>query len=264
MKKLILHIPHSSVIIPFLDGFVVDSCVIRAEIGKLTDWFTDDLFYSEADIKVKADFSRIFCDPERFVDDNLEEMSKYGMGVLYEQTDNGIKMREVNSALREQIISKYYLPHHKNLEESVKSELASNKKALIVDCHSFSNIPFNRDINKSPNRPNINIGTDAFHTPQSLIDFTVNFFNSKGLSVGVNWPYSGTIVPTCYYQKQDKVYSIMIEINRNLYLDSNTIVKSSNYNNTKQIIANFLNEIRDWLELVYCWGACVVSDKIGA
>ena len=250
MTKLILHIPHSSVNIPFLDGYVVDNGVIKEELDKLTDWFTDDLFCSETDIMVKADFSRIFCDPERFVDNDLEEMSKYGMGVLYEQTDNGLKMREVNPVLREQIISKYYLPHHKKLEESVRNELVSNNKALIIDCHSFSNIPFNRDLNKNPNRPNINIGTDSFHTPKSLVDFTVDFFYSKGLSVAVNWPYSGTIVPLCYYRKQENVYSIMIEINRNLYLDSHTLEKSNNYNNTKQIIANFLNEVRGWLKFV--------------
>jgi N-formylglutamate amidohydrolase len=39
---------------------------------KLTDWCTDDLFYSVDDEMVKAEFSRIFCDPERFTDDAQE------------------------------------------------------------------------------------------------------------------------------------------------------------------------------------------------
>ena len=52
------------------------------EIIKLTDWYTDDLFLFEDSIVVKADFSRIFCDTERFSDDSQEVMAKYGMGVL--------------------------------------------------------------------------------------------------------------------------------------------------------------------------------------
>ena len=56
-----------------------------AEMLKLTDWYTDDLFYSENNEMIIAEFSRICCDPERFTDDNLEVMAQYGMGVLYEK-----------------------------------------------------------------------------------------------------------------------------------------------------------------------------------
>ncbi len=68
-NRVILHIPHSSTKIPVTDGYIVDNETLKNEILKLTDWYTDELFYSEYDIMIKADFSRIFCDPERFVDD---------------------------------------------------------------------------------------------------------------------------------------------------------------------------------------------------
>ncbi len=44
MKQLILHIPHSSTRIPFLDGFTANQEVIDAEVLKLTDWYTNELF----------------------------------------------------------------------------------------------------------------------------------------------------------------------------------------------------------------------------
>jgi N-formylglutamate deformylase len=37
-KKIILHIPHSSTIIPFSEGYLVDSIALENEILKLTDW----------------------------------------------------------------------------------------------------------------------------------------------------------------------------------------------------------------------------------
>jgi N-formylglutamate amidohydrolase len=69
-KKIILHIPHSSTIIPLLEGYVADAISLEKEILKLTDWYTDDLFYSKEDEMIVAEFSRIFCDPERFTDDS--------------------------------------------------------------------------------------------------------------------------------------------------------------------------------------------------
>ncbi|MEN8122582.1 MAG: N-formylglutamate amidohydrolase [Bacteroidota bacterium] len=243
MKQLILHIPHSSTKIPYKDGFIIDDKLLSREITKLTDWYTDDLFYSKDDISIVAGYSRIFCDPERFVDDKEEIMAKYGMGVLYERVDNGLKMRNINPALRERIIKEFYLPHHKKLLNAVSSHLNMYGEALIIDCHSFPDIPFERDLNKEPNRPDINIGTDKFHTPQQLIDFTTVFFESHNLSVGIDWPYSGTIVPLEYYGKDKRVKSIMIEINRKLYLEEGTNNKLPVYNRLKRIIGDYLKEI---------------------
>lgn len=58
MKKLILHIPHSSVNIPLLDGFIQDADKIKNELIKLTDWYTDELFYSETNITIISTFFR--------------------------------------------------------------------------------------------------------------------------------------------------------------------------------------------------------------
>lgn len=76
---LILHIPHASSHIPFLDKYV-DQVKIDREIALLTDWHTDELFHNERDLKVMAHFSRVFCDVERFREDETEPMSKKGDG----------------------------------------------------------------------------------------------------------------------------------------------------------------------------------------
>ncbi len=88
MKKLILHIPHSSTNFPFVDGFISNENKIKQEIVKLTDWYTDELFYSEHDTMIVTPFSRLFCDVERFKRDEDEIMSKVGMGATYELFDD--------------------------------------------------------------------------------------------------------------------------------------------------------------------------------
>jgi len=137
MKKLILHIPHSSIHIPSLQGYAVDQEILNAEILKLTDWYTDELFGNTTDVSIIAPFSRIFCDPERFTDDSKEEMSKYAMGVLYETLDSGELMRKVTLELRNFAIDNYYQPHHNKLNKAVFKELKHSGTAIVVDCHSF-------------------------------------------------------------------------------------------------------------------------------
>lgn len=245
MKNLILHIPHSSTILPFKDGYCVSDEILNQEILKLTDWYTDDLFKNETDISIKAPFSRIFCDTERFSDDSEEIMAQFGMGVLYEKTDDGKVLRKISPELRTRILNDFYWKHHNQLTQAVKSQLTQFDIVTIVDCHSFPQIPINRVLDKSNFRPDFNIGTDTFHTPKKIIDLSIGFFNERGFSLGVDSPYSGSIVPIEYYQKNKKVQSIMLEINRKLYLNEPSNEKSIRYPEIKQVVQEFLEIIRN-------------------
>lgn len=251
MKKLILHIPHSAVNIPLLDGYIQDADKIQNELIKLTDWYTDELFYSDSDSMIIAPFSRIFCDVERFENDEDEIMSKVGMGALYESFDDGSLLRKVSPALRSKIISDYYWKHHNALLEEVNNQLKNDGSCLIVDCHSYPSKPLIRDLDQTDARPDFNIGTDNYHTPQNLIDASIAYFEQKGYSIGVDWPYKGTIVPLAHYQKNEKVNSIMLEVNRELYLNEPSNEKSKKYNETKKIVARFIEMIKNENEITH-------------
>lgn len=245
MKNLILHIPHSCTIIPFKEGYCVTNEILNQEILKLTDWYTDDLFENETDLSIKAPFSRIFCDTERFSDDRQEVMAKFGMGVLYEKTDTGEPLRNFKPELRQHILNNYYWKHHNGLTESVRLQLEQVGRATIVDCHSFPHKPLNRALDQSGFRPDFNIGTDDFHTPKKWIDASKAFFEEKGYTLGVDKPYTGSMVPMDYYQKDKNLQSIMLEINRKLYLEEPSNIKSSQYQKTKQVVQEFLQLLRN-------------------
>jgi N-formylglutamate deformylase len=248
---LILHIPHASTNIPLKTGYVVSDEVLQCEILKLTDWHTEDLFGSTEDLLIIAPFSRIFCDTERFPDDELEVMAQFGMGAVYEKTDSGSIMRVESAELREHILQHYYWPHHLKFSFAVVEQLAQNGRALIIDCHSFPDIPIEQSLDKRPDRPDFNIGTDAFHTAAALTELSAQFFEDRGYSVGIDWPYSGSIVPQEYYQKDKRVSSIMLEINRKLYLKEGTAEKSKDYEQTKAVVQAYLNRIRKHFESGY-------------
>ena len=246
-KKLILHIPHSSTLIPFFEGYVVDSMALEKEMLKLTDWYTHDLFHSDADEMIIAGFSRIFCDPERFTDDAQEAMAQYGMGVLYEKSDSGEEIRIVTPELKEKVLTAYYWKHHNKFNTAVNNQLNTYGKVTIIDCHSYPSRPLKRDLDKNPKRPDFNIGTDSFHTTKELIDISVSFFEKAGYTLGIDWPYKGSIVPLEHYQKNKNVSTIMLEINRALYLNEPTNKKSETYSQIKQITSDYIRTIKTTL-----------------
>ncbi|MET4013431.1 N-formylglutamate deformylase [Mucilaginibacter sp. UYP25] len=245
VNKLILHVPHAGTHIPDRTGYVISNEALEKEMLLLNDWYTDDLFGFTDGIPVVADFSRVFCDVERFANDEKEIMSATGMGSVYTKCDDGSDLRTVSTELKSEILNKYYYPHHEKLHAAVSEQLLLNNSALIVDCHSFSNKPFKRDMEQSTPRHDICIGFDGYHTPEGLYKFTKSFFEHHGFTVKLNCPYSGSIVPIAYYEKDNRVSSIMIEINRDLYLVPTTKQKSKNYNRIKSIIKNFLYKVSE-------------------
>jgi len=231
---MILHIPHSST--QTLDYTLNNK---NREILRMTDWYTDDLYQCKDATSIKFGLSRLICDVERFENDKEEYMSRFGMGVCYKKDTEGNILRKVTFKDKINIIKNYYRPHHKKLSDEVEKELKNNNSSLIIDCHSFPDISyyFNSDYNQK--RPDICIGTDDYHTPKELLQKIKVYFLAKGYVVQVNAPYTGTIVPLKYYKRDKRVSSIMIELNRKLYIDENGF-KTEHYDILKDEISELL------------------------
>lgn len=212
-SSIILHIPHSAVNIPDTEGYYVN--LIEREIDLLTDHATDELFDVPGVDKIVFPFSRIYCDVER-LDDDSEPMYEKGRGFYYTKTDDGQELR--NEDGKEFVYNHIYKPYHECFTKMVEEKLEAYGMAIIIDCHSFPDKPLSTDLDQANDRPEICIGTDAYHTPDHLREQLWNHFKNKGYSIALNKPYSGTIVPLKFYEKDKRVSSIMIEVNRKLYL----------------------------------------------
>lgn len=57
---------------------------------------------------------------------------------------------------------------------------------------------------------------------KELVDSIIKIFEVSGYSCSINTPFSGSIVPLEYYKKDMRVKSIMIEINRSIYMKNST------------------------------------------
>lgn len=237
-KSIILHIPHAST--KLNGGYYTNPYEAHKELMLTTDWYADKIFDLPFPTH-QPEFSRVVCDVER-LPDHEEPMAKVGMGWYYTHSDSGKEIRKDNMAYRYEVNHTLYFPYHAHFTNRVWQMLNYQKVCTIIDCHTFNNNPTKRDLNQDPDRPDICIGTDDYHTPDWLTKYVVNFLEKKGFTVKVNNPYSGTMVPLTYYQKDKRVQSIMIEVNKRLYLeeDQDTFERIKYLNNIfREMLFNY-------------------------
>ena len=250
--RIIVHIPHSSVKIPklFEREFLPEKEKMHSELLCMTDWYTDELFSCPGCQCVVHRYSRLVCDPERFLDPEEEMMWQKGMGMYYTRMSDGGRLKRNPLSSPEGLRAygralKIYRQHHDRLTEAVRRQLARFGKAVLIDGHSFSGtaLPYEPEGNFQLRRPEICLGADAVFTPDALLSAAKEYFTGAGLDVAVNTPFAGAIVPGPFYSSGDKrVQSLMIEVNRGLYMDEKTGKKKETFDAVKNVVQGFLKQ----------------------
>lgn len=211
--RIVLNIPHSSSAFPDLSEFEKwsDSEMLEIYMHAWTDWHTCELFSRPGLTSVVYPYSRFYMDVERLWDDPLEKIEQ---GVVY--TDfHGIR-RRVNKLDYE----KEYMEH---MEKYRSAGLGEN--CVLVDCHSFpSSVAENVDIC-------IGFNNDGSFD-KNIVDCVCKTFEKSGYRVSMNFPYSNSLTPLNPIDYK----SIMIEVNKKLYMDEDTLEKTDGYMKLYKVI----------------------------
>ena len=67
------------------------------------------------------------------------------------------------------------------------------------------------------------------------------------MSVKLNSPFAGTMVPMKYYMKEERVSSVMVEVNRRLYMDEATGEKGPDFEKIKAVIHSLIRELSEFI-----------------
>lgn len=246
---MIIHIPHASSEIPaeVREQFVVSDQALSAELLRSTDWYTDELFAADNDPTVQYPISRLVVDPERFEADAEESMAKVGRGVVYHSCTDGAPLRrKLSASERHSLLETFYRPHHRALEEAAEQELARSGKAMIVDAHSFPDVPWPIEPSQEAVRPDFCLGSDPFHTPPEMVEEAIDLLRRSGFSVFHNQPYGGTFIPARYYRRNPRVYGLMVEVNRRLYMDEESGRKKESFSQIEATIDLLCRFLAAW------------------
>lgn len=241
---MIIHIPHSHPIIPgqYKHQYFLNERELEVQHRQLNDWYVHELFEHNKANVIDFPFSRFFVDVERFDNDVNEPMAAKGMGRFYLKTIEGKPLRQLSMEDR-QLMDYLYRSHHERLRLSVESRLRSMGEALIIDAHSFHSWPLKCDLNQDRDRPDICLGYDELHFHEDRLEDVMNYFRCCGYSVGVNYPYESSIIPTAYYGKNFRVQSLMIEVNRKLYMHEFTLEKKAHFKLLKGRIRHVMDRL---------------------
>lgn len=218
MSNIIIHVPHSSNYIPneYLSDYIITKDEIAKESDIMRDHYTDNLVENLLDVTIiKFEYSRIFCDVERF-NNSSEIMNSIGMGVLYTHSHDGKLIRNISN--KDPIIN-LYNEHHNKLNDTTRDLLEINGDVLIIDLHSYYDDPLAYEINKQLSRPDICIGVDYYHLDKIRLNKLIYMIEECGFTWSINEPFIGCLIPSNYYHKDNRVFGFMIEINKKIFND---------------------------------------------
>jgi N-formylglutamate deformylase len=142
---------------------------------------------------------------------------------------------------REALLNRFCRPHHIRLEGAISAVLDRFGWCLLLDCHSFPGRPL--PCERCAVRPDICIGTDQFHTPGNFSEKLVELFREQGFATMVNQPFSGSMVPISRYRNDRRVVSVMIEVNRRLYMDEESGAPLTAMSGISTVIGNIVNRV---------------------
>ncbi len=167
---VVAHVPHASTVIPDDDraAILLDDTALARELVRMTDWHTDRLFSWAVDRGATAlvhQRSRLVVDPERFADPAAEPMEALGQGAVYTRTSDGppADPRPVDAGA----------DHHDAVRALPPGALGAGRGAArpVGPLHHprlplVRPAPLPSEVDQSPDRPDICIGTDPLHTPR--------------------------------------------------------------------------------------------------
>ena len=139
-------------------------------------------------------------------------------------------------------MARHYWPHHRALDAASAARLARFGRCVILDAHSYPTGPLPTQLASGPT-PEIGVGTQPGHTPPDLRDLAVGFFRARGYTVGVDVPFSGAMVPNACFGRDPRLWSVMIEVRRDLYMDEATGERHAGFARTQALLTDFRAEL---------------------
>ncbi|WND03179.1 N-formylglutamate amidohydrolase [Temperatibacter marinus] len=259
---LILSIPHSGTIYP--EDMTTRSHLKTPELRSSEDAFVGDLLEAARSLPVtmiEASYARAYVDLNRkpteldfaMFDGGLTqqiERSKNvqaGLGVIPKIVGKAqsIYMSKIPANEASERLNAVYYPYHQCLQTEIQRLYKKFGCLYILDCHSMPSIP-NRLNRRRKSLSDIVLGDIWGKTSdRNLLKVIETSFINQGYSVSRNTPYAGGFITRNYCEPEHHIYTLQLELCRDLYMDEETIEKNANFPHLKSDLGQLLHLIYD-------------------
>jgi N-formylglutamate amidohydrolase len=248
MSGLVCNSPHSGRVYPasFLASARLDPLALR----RSEDAFVDELFFGAVAVGaplMRAHFPRAYLDVNRepyeldprMFDGRLPPFANTrsmrvaaGLGTIARLVGEAQEIYARRLSIEEAVtrIETLYKPYHRGLRGLIQRAERQFGVAVLLDCHSMpsaSNASSSRD---EKIKADVVVG-DRFGTSCAaiVIDFVEQELRRQGYSVLRNRPYAGGFITEHYGNPAAGHHALQIEVNRALYMDEGTLLRSANF-----------------------------------
>lgn len=242
---ILITVPHCSIFVPVELRRLMT--LKDAQIKKMCDPFTDEIFDVAKAYVVKARISRLVADLNRAPDDIESEakLTTAGVVVSIDIDGNPIYKSPPSIAMIMERVTNYHDTFHNKIDE-----LKTNVKFLI-DGHSMRNIgPVTRS-DAGQKRVDIVLGNRDYTTcSRSMTRKIMKFFEDRGFNVQINEPYKGAYL-IGYHCSRKGLPGIQIEVNERLFMNEKTRKPyKRKIEELRKIMALLVREITEEIERV--------------
>ena len=267
---LIFDSPHSGNIYP--NDFKHNTTFEK--LRQAEDSYVDELYNEAPDIGailLKANFPRSYIDPNRAETDfSLSEISdfnkdilnidfqptiktKLGIGLIWLKVPPDGEDMYAKKLTYDQVANRilnYHRPYHKKLKLILKNTYDKYKCFFHINCHSMQNNASAMSTQeKGTPRPDFVIGDrDGTSCNKKFTNLIVNILKDLNYDVVTNDPYKGMELVSAYSNPTQNKHSLQIEVNRGLYMDEKTRIKTDGFNALKEHLSLMTREIKLFVE----------------
>lgn len=252
--------PHSGTSYPVDFQFICPLGLLR----QAEDTYVDELFTAAPEMGATllcALFPRSYIDVNRAFDDidpgilsgpwpgplNPTEKSVLGMGLVRTLCRPGMPLYDgrLSPAQVLERIERYWRPYHEQLAQAMDRMHRRFGAVWHVNCHSM---------------PSIAVGTDGYETPVDFVlgdrdgttcdpAFTrmvADTLRGMGYRVRINDPYKGVELVRRYSSPQRGLHSLQLEIDRQLYMNEETLERHPGFEPLKRDLDRLIATICDY------------------
>ncbi len=246
---LVFSSPHSGSVYPrrFLDSARLDALALR----RSEDVFVDDLFAGALTLGaplLRARFPRAYLDLNReayeldprmfngrlpgFANTRSVRVAG-GLGtiarVVGESQEIYTGRLDVGEALAR--IERLYKPYHARLRALLERARRLFGVALLVDCHSMPSIPVPvpGGVDRRPKTDFVIGDRHGTSSEPGFVEALEGAMRERGYVVQRNKPYAGGFITEHYGAPSAGVHAIQIEVNRSLYMNERTLVRTGRF-----------------------------------
>jgi N-formylglutamate amidohydrolase len=253
---VLVEVPHAGLLVP--DSVRSELLAPEDAVRRDADIYVDKLYQNAPKLGaalLTAKVSRYVVDLNRAQDDvDAATVSDHPTpagaqprGVIWRATTDGrpILARALSYEALLSRLSRYYVPYHAALRQTLTDLRARFGYAILVAGHSMPSLGRSMHSDPGARRADIVPGTCGRTSADArVIDLVDAHFRAAGLSVRHDDPYRGGFSTGHYGRPRDRWHAIQIELNRALYVDERScVVKQPEFTQLQRVLDELVTKL---------------------